>query len=216
MSQQVRVYKTLELKEMAGSCARFLIGTSSDYASYTAGTPPIAWYFTNNSTTSTNAEPMYVYSEMTGVGGYGGRCRFHTYSNVATYTNFMALKAYTEFGSAGRITGLATAFCAELKVANAVLGTGGGYFPLEIEYVAGGTTTATSPTGCQAGFIYMGNSGDADGDFDDNGVLFQIDGLTAGSGHLYDTTASTATGDATLKIRIGTATKYILIADDAS
>jgi len=62
----------------------------------------------------------------------------------------------------------------------------------------------------------MNNTGDEDGDFDDNGVLFDINGLTDGGGHLYDTTAGTATGDATLKIKVNGTVKYLLIADDAS
>ncbi len=219
MSQQVKVYRTLELKEMAGSVARFVAGSSTDLAGYTAGTPPIALYFTNAGTSgSTNAEPFYLKSEITGAGQVGGRSRFHCYTNVAAGGWINALKSYMEFGSAGKTTGLASSLCAEMVMPNANMGSGGAYFPLEIEYVAGGTSlvTAGSGTGNHAGFIYMAASGDADGDFDDNGFLFHVSGLTDGSGHLYDTTASAATGDATLKICVGGVTKYLLIADDAS
>lgn len=217
MSQNVKVYRDLELFKLDSThCARILAGDSTTALPYTAGTPPIAMYFTNAGTTSTNAEPFYIKSIMTGANGYGGRCRFHAYKNVTGGTNFMALKAHAEFGSSGRISGLATALCAELVMPNANLGSGGAYYTLELEYVAGGTSlvTAGSPTGNQAGFIYMNQSGDADGDFDDNGFLFYLDGCTAGSGHLYDSSASAATGDATLKINIGGATKYILLSDD--
>lgn len=186
------------------------IGSSSSPKTYTAGTPAVAWYFTSSNATTTNAEPFYVKSTMTGANGYGGRCRFHAYKNVAGGTNFMALKAYTEFGSSGTITGLATAFCAEVLLPNA--NVGGSVYALEIEYVAGGTSTTASGRG----WIYCNNTGDADGDFDLYGYLFRLDGLTAGSGKLYDTTANAATGDATLKINIGGTTKYLLIADDAS
>ena len=185
-------------------------GSSASPTSYTAGTPLISIYATSSNTTSTNAEPFYVKSVMTGAGGYGGRARFHAYTNVALGTNFMALKAYTEFGSSGSVSGLAAGFCAEILLPNASVG--GSYYALELEYVAGGTSTNPA----SRGWIYMNNTGDGDGDFDDNGVLFDINGLTVGSTHLYDTSASTATGDATLKIKVNGTVKYLLIADDAS
>lgn len=193
----------------------FDLGTSGSPASYTAGSPVVEIYATSGNTTSTNAEPFYLKSVMTGVGGYGGRARFHAYTNVVLGSNFQALKAYLEYGSSGRCLGLSAAFCAEVLMPNATI-AGGNYYVAELEYVAGGTNTATNPQGSQVGFIYMGQSGDADGDFDDNGYLFRLDGCTADSGHLYDTSASTATGDATLKINIGGVTKYLLVADDAS
>jgi len=190
-------------------------GSSASPTSYTAGTPLISIYATSSNTTSTNAEPFYMKSVMTGTGGYGGRARFHSYTNVVLGSNFQALKAYLEYGSSGRCLGLSAAFCAELKMPNATI-TGGNYYVMELEYVAGGTSIVTNPQGSQAGFLYMAQSGDANGDFDDNGYLFRLDGCTADTGHLYDTSASTATGDATLKINIGGATKYLLVANDAS
>jgi len=191
------------------------MGTSGSPVSYTAGTPIAAIYATSSNATSTNAEPFYLKSVMTGAGGYGGRSTFHAYTNVVLGSNFQALKAYVEYGSSGRCLGLSAAFVAEMKTPNATI-AGGNYYVAELEYVAGGTNTATSPQGSQAGFLYMAQSGDADGDFDDNGYLFRLDGCTDGGGHLYDTTASGATGDATLKINIGGTTKYLLVADDAS
>jgi hypothetical protein len=188
----------------------FDLGTSASPVSYTAGSPVFELYATSSNATSTNAEPFYVKSVMTGANGYGGRSRFHAYTNVALTTNFMALKAYTEFGSSGSVTGLAAGFCAEILMPNASVG--GSYYALELEYVAGGTST--NPASC--GWIYMNNTGDSNGDFDDNGVLFDINGLTADSGHLYDTTASDSGGDATLKIKVNGTVKYLLIADDAN
>ena len=186
----------------------FDMGTSGSPQSYTAGSPIFEIYATSSNATSTNAEPFYVKSTMTGTGGYGGRSRFHAYTNVALGSNFMGLKSYTEFGSSGSCTGLATGFCSEIKMPNAAVG--GTYYAIELEYVAGGTSTEAT----NRGWIYMNNTGDANGDFDDNGFLFKLDGLTADSGHLYDTSASAATGDATLKIQIGSTTKYILLSDD--
>ena len=190
-------------------------GSSGSETSYTEGTPLVSIYATCGNTGSTNAEPFYLKSIMTGAGGYGGRVTFHAYTNVVLGSNFQALKAYAEYGINGRCLGLSAAFCAEMKMPNAAI-AGGNYYVAEFEYVAGGTSTVTNPQGSQAGFLYMAQSGDPDGDFDDNGYLFRLDGCAASGGHLYDTTASGATGDATLKINIGGATKYLLIANDAS
>lgn len=191
-------------------------GKSATPYSYTAGYPAMAMYFTSSNTTSTNAEPIYVKSIMTGAGGYGGRCRFHAYTNVALGANFMGLKSITEFGDSGTISGLAAGFCAELVMPNADTGSGGGYCVLELEYVAGGTSlvTAGSLSGNHASFIRMTASGDTDGDFDDHGFLMTISGLTAGSTHLYQT-GNTQAGNVsgTLKIGVGTTTHYITLYD---
>ena len=81
------------------------MGTSGSPVSYTAGTPLVAIYATSSNTTSTNAEPFYLKSVMTGEGGYGGRSTFHALTNVALTTNFMALKAYAEFEASGSVSG---------------------------------------------------------------------------------------------------------------
>ena len=194
-------------------------GTSASPMVLTAGTPSRTLYTTCASTSgSASAESFYSKTVMTGIGGVGGRGRFHLYTNVALGGWANALKAHAEMGSSGKVTGLMSAMNVELAMPNVNMGTGGAYYALEINYVAGGSSlvTAGGPAGNQAGFIKMGNSGDADGDFDDHGFLCWIDGLTAGSTHLYSTSASGATGDATLKINIGGVIKYLLVADDAS
>lgn len=206
MSQNVNVFRTLKFyRSGAASCGRMLAGDSTTAIPYTAGTPPIALYFTTSNATSTNAEPFYLKSIVTGAGGYGGRSRFHTYSNVASGTNVMALKAHTEFGSSGSVTGLATALCAELVMPNAAVG--GSYFSLEIEYVAGGTSTQAT----NRGWVYMNNTGDAAGDFDTNGVFMRVDGLTAGAANLLSANSQT------LKCHIGSSStvRYLVMSQSA-
>lgn len=195
------------------------IGTSGTPLVLTAGTPIFDMYVTCASASgSTSAEPFYVKTTMTGTGGVGGRACFHLYTNATLGGWANALKAYTEIGSSGRITGLISAMCAEMLLPNANLGSGGSYFPLEIEHVSGGTSlvTAGSLTGNHTGFIYMAASGDADGDFDDHGFLFHVTGLTDGSGHLFYANKSVPF-DAYLKIGVNTATYYIgLLAQQAA
>lgn len=191
--------------------AKVDIGSSGTPLVLTAGTPIFELYSTCASAGGTNAEPFYVKSTMTGAGGIGARSRFDMYTNVALGSYSNALKAYTEYGATGSTTGLGTAFVGELVLS---AGTSSGtYAPLESELVLG----SGASTGTASSFLYMNTSGDGKATFDTNGYLFEIgDGITANSGKLYDTSATAATGDATLKIRIGGVTKYLLVADDAS
>ena len=188
----------------ASDTTAITIGDSTTELSYTAGTPLFVMYATTTNTTSTNAEPFYVKSTLTGTGGYGGRSRFHTYANVTVGGNNMPLKSHMEFGDSGKLSsGLATGFCAELVMPNANTGTAGAYCVLELEYVAGGSSlvTAGNLSGNHASFIRATNSGDADGDFDDHGFLMSFQGLNDATGHvLYHNT---------LKMAVGTTTWYL-------
>lgn len=191
--------------------ARQIMGTTGTPLVLTAGSPIFDLYSTCASTSgSTSAEPFYVKSVMTGTGGVGGRARFHLYTTAALGGWANALKAYAEFGTSGKVTGLASAFCAELKLPNENMGSGGAYYALELEHVSAGTSlvTAGSLSGNHTGFMYMAASGDADGDFDDHGYLFTVTGLTSGSGHLFYANKSVPF-DAYLKIGVGTATYYL-------
>jgi hypothetical protein len=131
------------------------LGSSSADLTLTAGTPLFQLYTTCSSTSgSTSAEPFLVKSTMTGAAGVGGRAKFHLYTNVALGGWANALKGYTEFGASGRITGLASAICAEI-----VLSAGcsqGTYAALEAEIVAG----AGAAGGSGVAFLYC-NASDA-------------------------------------------------------
>ena len=69
-----------------------------------------------------------------------------------------------EYGDSGSTSGFSTAFCPELQMPNASVN--GSYYVIECEYVAGGTNTTLQGSlgNSDSGFIYMGNSGDANGD----------------------------------------------------
>jgi len=179
------------------------LGTSATPLVLTAGSPIFTLYSTDSNTTTTNSQAFLVKQVVTGIGGYGGRALFHTYSNVASGTNLKALRCFTEFGVAGSATGLASGLGVELKMPNATPAGAASYTVLQLDYVAGGTSTVTtgSLSGRNASFIKASNSGDADGDFDDNGFLLFLAGLTDGTGHLlYNNT---------LRIGVGTTAWYL-------
>ena len=74
--------------------------------------------------------------------------------------------------------------------------------------MACGTSTSAS----SVGWIYCNSTGDANGDFDDDGFLMKLDGLTKGSGHLFqDNTAAAATQ--ALRIQVGSTAYYIMLTD---
>jgi len=200
--------KGIKISPAAGS-AGFLMGDSTTALSYTAGTPPINLYFTSANTSSTNSEPFYLKSIMTGISGYGGRCRFHSYTNVKLTTNFMALKAYAEFGASGYVTGLASAFCAELKLP-AAAGLPGGYFPLELEVI---TPEGFDSAARVCGFIYANASDDATAltAFNTNGVLMWLNGISDTEGGIFEAETNNDSLSMThvLKIRIVDTDYYI-------
>jgi len=155
------------------------------------------------------AAPLVMTNIVTTAATVGCRALFHVQANVALGSYANGLKGYMEFtGTSGSTTGLASGVCAELKTPNRTLPSGA-YYPLEIEHVAGGTSVVSNGSGSRVGFIYMQNTTDLDGDFDDNGFFMTIAGLTAGAGHMLSAQSIT------LKAQVGLAgaeaTKYLLM-----
>ena len=165
-------------------------GTNSSPLSYTAGTPLRTLYATNAGTSgSTNAEPLYIKSVLTGEGQVGGRCYFLTYSNVASGPWINAVKADIEFGSSGSSSGLASALCAEMTLPSQTVPSGQ-YYPLEIEWIGGSSTSTSGTTGSGTGCIYINATGTVT-DFDDHAGLFWLNGVSAGAGHILSADSHT-------------------------
>lgn len=191
--------------------AKLAVGSSGTPLTHTAGTPNNAFYYTCSSTSgSISAEPFYVKTVMTGAAGVGGRAKFYMTANVALGGWSNALKAQVDYGATGSTSGIGSAFCAELNLSAGT--TAGTYAPLESEIVL----ATGAKTGTATSFMYMAVTGDAASEFDTNGFLFELSGVTANTGKLWSEAASAATGDSTLRIRINGVSKYLLVADDAS
>lgn len=131
-------------------------------------------------------------------------------SNVKTGAWANAIVGSINYSTAGAAHGMAAGICAEMIPPNGSL-VRGALYALDCEIGPGASSTWASAG--PVAYIKFSNWG-TKAHFDDNGFLFHLDGATAGSAHLYSTAANAATGDATLKIRVGTATKYILLSDD--
>jgi hypothetical protein len=134
---------------------------------------------------------------MTGAGGVGGRTLFQLNADAALGSFSNALKANVVYGATGSTTGLGSAFVAELTLSAGT--TSGTYAPVEIELNA----PASASTGTRTSFIYASTQGANVAAVDDNAVFFNLQGVTAGSGHIFQTGTTLGSAGATIKVRVG-------------
>jgi len=160
---------------------------------------------------STSVEPLAVATTMTGAGGVGGRARFQLNANAALGSWSNALKGITVYGAAGKTTGLGSAVCAELQLSAGTVD--GSYAPMELELVMG----TGAATGTVTSLIHAAVSGAGIGEFDDNGVFFNLQGVTIGAGHIVQASAVASVASThALRIQIGDTPYYIPIHTSAS
>jgi hypothetical protein len=164
----------------------------------------------NTTNASTSYEPGLFYTTMSGAGQVGGRYRFFMTTNVALGGWSNALKAEVTYGASGSTTGLGSAFVAEMTLS---AGTSSGtYAPVEVELNLG----ASASTGTATSLFYCSVNGTAADTFQDNGYLFNLQGLgSATTGEIFQ--ANTA-ADAThaLKILIGATPYYIMLTNQGA
>jgi hypothetical protein len=152
---------------------------------------------TDTSTGSSTFNASTTEVTMTGAGGVGGRTLFQLNADAALGSFSNALKANVVYGASGRTTGLGSAFVAELTLS---AGTSSGtYAPVEIELNA----PASASTGTLTSFIHASTQGANVAAVDDNAVFFNLQGVTAGSGHIFQTGTTLGTAGATIKVRVG-------------
>jgi len=171
--------------------------------------------FTSDSTDgASSVEPFVVNTIMTGAGGVGGRTRFELDADVVLGGWANALKAQTEFGENGAVTGLGSAFVAELILSAGC--TAGSYAPLEAEL----GMPENALTGTRTSFLSLNLYGHATGKgaFDDNGHLFDLNGVTGSdSGHMFDEVSNVDVfAQARLRVLINGTVWYIPLANKAS
>jgi hypothetical protein len=133
---------------------------------------------TDTSTGSSTFNASTTTVTMTGAGGVGGRTLFQLNADAALGSFTNALKAITVYGASGSTSGLGSAFVAEMTLS---AGTSAGtYAPLELELNA----PASASTGTMTSFIYASTQGANVAAVDDNAVFFNLQGVTAGAGHM--------------------------------
>jgi hypothetical protein len=158
---------------------------------------------TNTSTGSSTFNASVSEVTMTGAGGTGGRSLFQLNADAALGSFSNALKANVVYGATGSTSGLGSAFVAELTLSAGT--TSGTYAPIEIELNA----PASASTGTLTSFIHASTQGANVAAVDDNAVFFNLQGVTAGSGHIFQTGTTLGTAGATIKVRVGSTNFFL-------
>ena len=167
---------------IGGSADKAVLAAHDDHA--------IDVYTTSASTDASNSvRPIHMVNTMTGVGGVGGRAEFEMNTEVVLGGWANALKGYTDFGTAGSVTGLGSAVVAEMRMPNKTL-TGGNYAPMEIELVVQ-ENSATG--GTPVSFMHSQVSGHATGvtEFNTTGYLMSFQGLEDVAGGVFEAEVNT-------------------------
>jgi hypothetical protein len=192
---------------------KLALGTSGSPLAHTDKADKAYVVHTTQSDTDagTSYEPVLFSTELTGAGQVGGRVRAYMKTNVALGGWANALKAEVDFQTNGAVTGLGSAFVAEMTMPGSAISTGN-YAPLELELNLP-ASFASAGVGTPVSFIHMSAQGATIGEFDEHGYLMSIQGLTAGSGELFQTGNTFATPVATLKVLVGAVEYYLPLYD---
>ena len=150
------------------------------------------------STGSTNAAALSTSLTLTGVGAVGWASKSDLEANVALGAYANGLYGYLAFGASGRVTGLASGTVGEIVLSAAC--TQGTYAALEAEI--GMPTGAV--TGTNTSFFYLSSYGAAKATFDTSGTLFNLAGVTKGSGKFLQDTTSGSTARPVQVIKVVT------------
>jgi hypothetical protein len=143
---------------------------------------------TNATTGSSNAAASTTTLTLTGAGAVGWASKSDLEANVALGAYANGLYGYLAFGASGRVTGLASGTVGEIVMSAGC--TQGTYAAIEAE--VGMPTGAV--TGTNTSFLYLSSYGADKATFDTSGTLFNLAGVTKGSGKLLqDTTAGATT-----------------------
>jgi hypothetical protein len=139
---------------------------------------------TNATTGSSDAAASTTTLTLTGAGAVGWASKSQLAANVALGAYANGLYGYLAFGASGRVTGLASGTVGEIVMSAGC--TQGTYAAIEAE--VGMPTGAV--TGTNTSFLYLSSYGADKATFDTSGTLFNLAGVTKGSGKLLqDTTA---------------------------
>jgi hypothetical protein len=161
---------------------------------------------------SSSFESLVVETTLTAAGAVGGRARFELDTNVALGSWANALKAQLQLGASGKVTGLGSAFVAELILSAGA--TDGNYAPLELELgMPSGALTGTATA-----MIYASLYGADAATFDTNGYILNLAGVTVAGAKVAATGTITNVNEIThgLRVKIAGSDYYLLAATVAN
>ena len=160
---------------------------------------------TNATTGSSDAAASTTTLTLTGVGGVGWASKSALAANVALGAYANGLYGYLAFGASGRVTGLASGTVGEVVLSAGC--TQGTYAAFEAEIgMPSGAVTGTNTS-----FFYLSTYGADKATFDTNGTLFNLAGVTKGTGKFLQdtTTGSTARPVQALKVVTPDGIRYL-------
>jgi len=145
---------------------------------------------------SSSFEPVLINTVMTGAGQVGGRVRVNMETDVALGAWANALKASIDFSTTGSVTGLGSAFCAEMTMMGQAMPASGNYAVAELELICPENWSGSNVVAfihAQVGAAASNTSAN----FVTNGFLLDLTGMgtpvddTAAIWHLTKDTAPT-------------------------
>ena len=160
---------------------------------------------TSENTGSVDASAFVATETLSAAGGVGFSIKAVENVNVVAGAYLTALYGYLAFGASGRVTGLASGTVGEIVMSAAC--TQGTYAAMECEI--GMPTGAV--TGTNTSFFYLSSYGADKATFDTSGTLFNLAGVTKGTGKLLadTTTGSTARPVQVIKVVTPDGVRYL-------
>lgn len=186
-------------------------GTSSpSKALVLDSTESLAWATTD--ATASETSTLTITDTRTGAGATGWAAKFDLEANVALGAYANGCYGYLALGASGKVTGLGSGTVGEIVLsAGCVDGT---YAAFEAEI----GMPANAVTGTNTSFFYLTTYGAAKATFDTSGTLFNLAGVTKGSGKFLQdtTTGATARPVQVLKVITQDGTRYLPLYDTAA
>ena len=159
---------------------------------------------TDTSTGSSDAAASTTTLTLTGAGAVGWATKSDLEANVALGAYANGLYGYLAFGASGRVTGLASGTVGEVVLSAGC--TQGTYAAFEAEI----GLPSGAATGTNTSFFYLSTYGADKATFDTSGTLFNLAGVTKGSGKfLQDTTTGSALPTSVIKVITPDGTRYL-------
>ena len=162
-----------------------------------------------------NIESMKIQTVLQGIGATGGRALFGLSTEVALGGWANALKAIVDFGTTGSVSGLGSAFCAEM-ILPSTPPSAGNYAPLEVEL----RVPNSAGLGTKTSFMHLEAQAVGGGTglalFQTNGFLMSINGVTTQTDGLFEevNVGGVTQFDAVFRISVDGVPYFIGLCDD--
>lgn len=190
---------------------RITMGSSSSNPSLIASAGNFFQLYGSSTATSGDSRAIYTRLYIAGAGGSGEALRAFTTINGVAGATAHGAHITLSLSSTGTLTGLGVGVRGQLQVPNAAV-SGGTFSAMQAEiYGDGASSSVSSMTECSfMRFVADGATADIKGTIDTSGYLFSIQGVTKGSGKLFQDNTAGAASQA-LRIKVNGTAYYIML-----